>query len=72
MSDRVRFDKSRGRVLSDSEIATVWLNCPESDYGNILKLILLTGFTDFCRDESIIPRPGRDDDVLPAFRRRCS
>ena len=42
-------NKSRDRVLSDSEIAAVWLNAPDSDYGNILKLILLTG----CRREEI-------------------
>jgi integrase len=42
-------NKARDRVLSDSEIATVWLSCPDSDYGNILKLILLTG----CRREEI-------------------
>ena len=42
-------NKSRNRKLSYSEIATVWLNCPDNDYGNILKLILLTG----CRREEI-------------------
>jgi len=42
-------NEARDRVLSDKEIATVWLNCPDSDYGNILKLILLTG----CRREEI-------------------
>ena len=42
-------NKSRNRKLSYGEIATVWLNCPDNDYGNILKLILLTG----CRREEI-------------------
>src|SRR5262249_23241264 len=42
-------NKSRERKLSYDEIATVWLKAPESDYGNILKLILLTG----CRREEI-------------------
>ena len=42
-------NKSRDRVLSDSEIAAVWLNAPVSDYGNIVRLILLTG----CRREEI-------------------
>src|SRR5262245_52265974 len=33
----------RERSLSDTEAAAVWLAAPDSDYGWILKLILLTG-----------------------------
>ena len=39
----------RERSLSDSEIAKVWLAAPGNDYGNIVKLLLLTG----CRREEI-------------------
>ena len=41
--------RHRERSLSDSEIAKVWLAAPENDYGNIVKLLLLTG----CRREEI-------------------
>jgi len=33
----------RERSLSDAEVARVWLTAPDSDYGSIVKLILLTG-----------------------------
>jgi integrase len=33
----------RERSLSDAEVARVWLDAPDNDYGRILKLILLTG-----------------------------
>jgi integrase len=39
----------RERSLSDTEIAKVWLAAPENDYGNIVRLLLLTG----CRREEI-------------------
>jgi len=39
----------RQRVLTDDEIATVWLNAPHNGYGAILKLLLLTG----CRRDEI-------------------
>jgi integrase len=39
----------RERSLSDSEIAKVWLAAPDNDYGNIVKLLLLTG----CRRDEI-------------------
>jgi integrase len=39
----------RERSLSDAEAATVWLAAPESDYGHIVQLILLTG----CRRDEI-------------------
>jgi integrase len=40
-----KFDlgQSRDRVLSDSEIAEVWKNSGEDDYGRIVRLLLLTG-----------------------------
>lgn len=39
----------RERSLSDSEVAKLWLAAPENDYGNIVRLLLLTG----CRREEI-------------------
>ena len=39
----------RERSLSDSEVAKVWLAAPGNDYGNIIKLLLLTG----CRRDEI-------------------
>jgi integrase len=39
----------RERSLSDSEVAKVWLAAPKNDYGNIVKLLLLTG----CRREEV-------------------
>jgi integrase len=39
----------RERSLSDSEVAKVWLAAAENDYGNIVKLLLLTG----CRRDEV-------------------
>ena len=39
----------RERSLGDDEVATVWLAAPENDYGNIVRLLMLTG----CRREEI-------------------
>jgi len=39
----------RERSPSDSEVAKVWLAAPENDYGNIVKLLVLTG----CRREEV-------------------
>jgi integrase len=41
--------ESRERSLSDSEVAKVWLTAPNNDYGNIVRLLILTG----CRREEI-------------------
>jgi integrase len=35
--------KSRDRVLADRELAIVWHALPDSDYGAIVKLLILTG-----------------------------
>jgi integrase len=35
--------QSRDRVLSDHEIAQVWRNLPVGDFGDIVRLLLLTG-----------------------------
>ena len=48
-SNRQDQNGPRERTLSDSEIAKVWLAAPDSDYGNIVKLLILTG----CRREEI-------------------
>lgn len=39
----------RDRVLTDEEAAAVWLGLPEGDYGNIVRLLMLTG----CRRDEI-------------------
>jgi integrase len=36
-------EKSRDRVLTDAELKTIWKACPESDFGAIIKLLILTG-----------------------------
>jgi integrase len=38
-----RKEQSRERVLSDAELAAIWNACPEGDFGNIVKLLMLTG-----------------------------
>lgn len=35
-------EKSRDRILSDAELATIWLAAPENDYGRIVRLLMLT------------------------------
>jgi len=35
--------KSRDRVLADHELAVIWHALPDSDYGKIVKLLILTG-----------------------------
>ena len=34
---------SRDRVLAPAELADIWLSCEDTDYGRIVKLLLLTG-----------------------------
>jgi integrase len=41
--------EERDRALTDQELATVWLGLPNSDFGNIVRLCLLTG----CRRNEI-------------------
>jgi integrase len=36
-------EKSRDRVLSDRELAAIWCALPPSDYGAIVRLLILTG-----------------------------
>jgi integrase len=38
-----RAERSRERVLADAELRTVWNALGEDDYGDILKLLILTG-----------------------------
>jgi integrase len=38
-----RAEKSRDRKLEDRELVTVWNGLPDSDYGNIVRLLILTG-----------------------------
>jgi integrase len=40
---------ARDRVLNDSEIRAIWTACQDDDFGNIVKLLLLTG----CRREEV-------------------
>jgi integrase len=39
----VREEKSRDRVLTDAELNAIWIACPDSDFGAIVKLLILTG-----------------------------
>ncbi len=41
--------RARDRVLSDDELKTIWSALPESDYGDVVKLLILTG----CRRDEI-------------------
>src|SRR5262245_22464259 len=41
--------KARDRVLTDEELATVWIGAPENDYGRIVRLLILTG----CRRDEV-------------------
>jgi integrase len=41
--------KARDRVLTDEELATVWIGAPENDYGRIVRLLILTA----CRRDEI-------------------
>jgi integrase len=36
-------EKSRDRVLTDAELKTIWKACPDSDFGAIIKLLILAG-----------------------------
>jgi integrase len=36
-------EKPRDRVLSDSELVAIWKALPDSDYGRVVKLLMLTG-----------------------------
>jgi integrase len=36
-------EKSRDRVLSDGELVAVWKACRDDDFGNIVRLLILTG-----------------------------
>lgn len=40
---RMEGEKARDRVLSDTELATIWKALPDNAYGRIVKLLTLTG-----------------------------
>ena len=64
--------KSRDRVLTDDELVAVWTAAPASDFGRIVKLLMLTGQR---RDEiADLQRAEIEDDVLalPAERTKNS
>ena len=48
-TNRQNQNRHRERSLNNSEVAKVWLAAPDGDYGNIVKLLILTG----CRREEI-------------------
>jgi integrase len=48
-TNKQRENGPRERVLSDAELAATWLAAPDSDYGRILQLLILTG----CRRDEI-------------------
>ena len=41
-TNKAHDDKPRERVLSDAELAAIWKAAPESDYGHIVRLLMLT------------------------------
>jgi integrase len=43
MNTNRREEKTRDRVLSDTELRTIWQSLEEDDYGVIVKLLMLTG-----------------------------
>jgi integrase len=40
---RTRDEQSRDRVLTDAELKRIWRACPPTEYGAIVKLLMLTG-----------------------------
>lgn len=38
-----RGERKRDRVLSDAELAAIWINAPAGDYGRMLCLLMITG-----------------------------
>jgi integrase len=42
-TNRAADERSRDRVLCDTEIAAIWKACREDDYGRIIRLLILTG-----------------------------
>jgi integrase len=44
-----KVEEERHRALSDDELKRVWLACDDSDYGKIIRLLILTG----CRREEV-------------------
>lgn len=42
-TNRASAGVSRDRVLTDAELVAIWNACPDSDYGRIVKLLMLTG-----------------------------
>ena len=58
----------RERVLSDAELVKIWLAAPDSDYGRIVKLLMLTGqrrweigsllWSEVDMDKAVISLPG--------------
>jgi integrase len=42
-TNRPADEKPRERVLSEAELAAIWAALPDSDYGRIVKLLILTG-----------------------------
>jgi integrase len=64
--------KSRERVLTDDELMAVWTSAPDSDFGRIVKLLMLTGQR---RDEIAALRRAEIQDggiALPAARTKNS
>ncbi len=72
-------NKSRERVLTETELIEVWNACPEDDYGRIVRLLILTGqrraeigdlaWSEVARDKAS-DRPSRaQDEKQPRARR---
>lgn len=64
-----RKERSRDRVLTDNELAAVWSALGPNDYGDVLRLLILTGqrageigglrWNEIDFDENVISLPGR-------------
>jgi integrase len=73
--------KSRDRVLADRELAIIWHALPDSDYGKIVKLLILTGQrreeigalrrTEVDLEELVITLPPERTKNGPRTRCRC-
>ena len=42
-TNRIEVKQSRDRVLTKAELATIWRQCGDDDYGRIVRLLILTG-----------------------------
>jgi integrase len=63
-----REERTRERVLKPEELRTIWNACQDDDYGNIIKLLMLTGQRASEISELRWSEVQNDQIVLPAAR----